>query len=104
MKHCRCEVPRPSSNPRRKDCNRCGFRIPEPEPKPPARPLVYHCARCHEELRPGHQGAMWSELLRMPGGDLVCDHFARFCAPCTAKILELVLQLEDGPGRVVEGR
>lgn len=79
---CRCETPLRSSNPRRRDCNRCGKVIEERAPAP----IVHHCARCLEELLPGHTGAL---LYQMDGG--VALHMVRFCASCSKSVFELAV-------------
>ena len=87
MKFCRCEVPRPSSNPRRTDCNRCGFRLP-PASDPP--PIMHHCARCHTDLAPGHSGGMFWKV-----DPPVAEWLIRLCPTCCDDVLEYAVTYRE---------
>lgn len=92
MKHCRCEKPRVPNDPRRTSCNRCGFRIPEPQP--PA-PIIHHCARCLTDLRPEDAcGRFW---MVEQGG--VAKWLHRFCPTCAEDILEYAVSYRDPSDR-----
>lgn len=49
-------------------------------------PIVHFCARCLEEMPPGHSGAMLWEV-----DQGVALHLIRFCPPCSKSVFELAV-------------